>query len=180
MTDSFFFDSDCISAFLWINGQSLLTKLYSKRIVIPKQVYNELSSVPHLRQRVDTLIQAKEAEIMDMDISKNEYKLYLQMTTAPENGYKIIGDGEAASIALAKENNGVLASNNLRDISQYVRKYNLSHVTTGDILIEALNNGLITESEGNQIWANMLAKRRKLGALSFSEYLSKHTNKIKY
>lgn len=176
MTNSLFFDSDCISAFLWVNGQSLLTQLYSKRIVIPQQVYNELSSVPHLRQRIDTLVQAQEAEIMDMDISKEEYKLYIQMTTEPEKGYKIIGDGEAASIALAKENNGVLASNNLRDINQYVEKYNLPHVTTGDILIDALNNGLITESDGNQVWANMIAKRRKLGAQSFTEYLSKHNH----
>jgi len=38
-------------------------------------------------------------------------------------------------------------------------------------LIKALNKGLITEDEGNSIWASMLAKRRKLGAASFSDYI---------
>jgi hypothetical protein len=44
-------------------------------------------------------------------------------------------------------------------------------VTTGDILVDAYQRGLITEAEGNAIWARMIAKRRKLGAASFSDYL---------
>ena len=173
MTDSFFFDSDCISAFLWVNNQNILSQLYSGKIIIPKQAYNELSypTTPHLKQRIDTLIQSGDAEIFDMKIDSEEYKLFIKMTTAPDDDYKIIGDGEAASIALAKKYNGVIASNNLKDIAYYISKYNLSHITTGDILVEALKKGLITESQGNTIWASMIAKRRKLGAATFSDYL---------
>ena len=64
-----------------------------------------------------------------------------------------------------------LASNNLRDISHYISKYKLDHVTTGDILVEAMKLGLIDEAQGNAIWASMVAKRRKLGAATFSDYL---------
>lgn len=35
----------------------------------------------------------------------------------------------------------------------YVEKYNLERITTGDILIMALKEGLITEKEGNLIWS---------------------------
>ncbi len=173
MTDSLFFDCDCISAFLWINGQNILSQLYSKKIIISKQAYNELSnpSVPHLKQRVDALVNIGDACIYDMDVNSEEYKLFLRMTTCPEKGYKIIGDGEAAAIALAKENDGIIASNNLRDIVQYISKYNLKHITTGDILVKALRCGIITESEGNMIWKSMIAKQRKLGAATFSDYL---------
>ena len=52
-------------------------------------------------------------------------------------GEKIIGKGEAAAIALAKTYNGIIASNNLKDISKYIEKYNLEHVATGDILVAA-------------------------------------------
>ena len=83
----------------------------------------------------------------------------------------MIGSGEAASISLAKKHNGVLGSNNLRDVGYYVNKYSLKHVTTGDILVEAFQKGLITEQEGNTIWANMLKKKRKIGANSFTEFL---------
>ena len=64
-----------------------------------------------------------------------------------------------------------LASNNLRDISHNISKYKLAHVTTGDILVEAMKQGLIDEAQGNAIWASMVAKRRKLGAATFSDYL---------
>lgn len=65
-----------------------------------------------------------------------------------------------------------MASNNLKDIALYVKELGLRHITTGDILIEAFEKDLITEAEGNTIWASMLAKRRKLGANSFTEYLN--------
>ena len=39
-----FFDTDCISAFLWVDESSIVTKLYGDCIAIPRQVYNELSA----------------------------------------------------------------------------------------------------------------------------------------
>lgn len=66
---------------------------------------------------------------------------------------------------------GVLASNNLRDVLRYVKKYELKHITTGDILIEALDKGFLTEQEGNNLWADMLKKRRMLPTATFTEYL---------
>ena len=66
-----------------------------------------------------------------------------------------------------------MANNNLRDICVYVEKYALKHITTGDIMLEALEKELITEAQGDQIWVSMLAKRHRLGAASFSEYIEK-------
>jgi len=45
------------------------------------------------------------------------------------------------------------------------------HKTTGDILVEAMDAGLISEQMGNTLWGNMLKKRRMLGALSFTDFL---------
>jgi len=67
-----------------------------------------------------------------------------------------------------------LASNNLRDVADYVKAYNLRHITSLTILEAALNRNLITETQGNTIWAARLAKRRKLPNATFSEYLSSH------
>lgn len=175
MTESLFFDTDCISAFLWVNKTSILQQLYPGKIIIPKQVYTELSrpNMPHLKQRLDVLINTGDAKIMDILTESNDYNLYLQMTNNPQNGYKIIGQGEAASLILAKTNNGIIASNNLRDIEQYIKDWNLKSTTTADILVESYKNGLITENNGNIIWANMLSKKRKIGANSFTEYLNK-------
>jgi predicted nucleic acid-binding protein len=172
LTEKYFFDTDCLSAFLWVREESILARLYTGRIVLPAQVYNELQRVPHLLARVDTLKNNGDLSVESMEVGSTEYKDYLQMTTSPEAGMRIIGRGEAAGIAMAKQRNGTLASNNLRDILPYVEKYDISHITTGDILIEAMDAGIISEAEGNTIWSDMIRKRRLLPTTTFSEYLA--------
>lgn len=111
MTDDLFFDTDCLSAFLWINDTNILHELYGGKIVLPEPVYQELSnpSIPHIKQRADVMISSNDVSVKTID--------------------------------------------------------------TGQILVEALKKGLITEAEGNSIWNKMLAKKRKLPANTFSEYL---------
>ena len=179
MTESLFFDTDCISAFLWVDNESILSKLFPGRIVIPKEVYDELSHpsvnrVKGLKAQVDLMLQAGDATIENITVGTATYELYRKLTTHPDPGNKIIGRGEAASISLAKEKQGIIASNNLRDIAVYVKEYGLSHITTGDIMKMALDAGYINESQGNTIWANMIARKRKLGYASFSDYLVAH------
>lgn len=173
LTDSIFFDNDCLSAFLWVRKENLLVNLYPGQVVIPKQVYDELSvpRVAHLKARVDVLLNHKQASIVEIDVGTELYDLYYQLTVNPDAGHVIIGKGEAASIVLAKFNEGIIASNNLRDISSYIEEFGLKHVTTGDILTKAFNKGYITETIGNTVWSAMLSKRRKIGANTFSDYL---------
>ncbi len=174
MTERYFFDTDCLSAFLWVREESILARLYAGRIILPAQVYHELQKVPHLLARVDTLKDNGYLSVESMEAGSEEYNDYLQMTTSPEAGMRIIGRGEAAGIAMAKQRDGTLASNNLRDILPYVEKYEISHITTRDILIEAMDAGIITETEGNTIWSDMIRKRRMLPTATFSEYLTNY------
>ncbi|MBP5781647.1 MAG: hypothetical protein J6X34_10515 [Clostridia bacterium] len=172
MTEKYFFDTDCLSAFLWVGEDCILTKLYAGKIILPAQVYNELKRVPHLQVRVDALKALGEIRIESIETGTEEYSDYLQMTTSPENGMRFIGRGEAAGIAMAKHRNGTLASNNLRDVSRYVEIFQISHITTGDILIKAMDAGIISEADGNAIWADMIRKRRMLPTATFSDYLA--------
>lgn len=71
------------------------------------------------------MIQNDYAKIENILVGTNIYNTYQKLTTNSDSGHKIIGKGEAASIALAKENNGILASNNLKDISIYVEEFHL-------------------------------------------------------
>lgn len=171
MTDRYFFDTDCLSAFLWVRGESILSQLFAGHIVLPMQVYDELKRVPHLLARADALKNRGDLVVDSMEVGSEEYYDYLSMTTAPEKGMRIIGRGEAAGIAMVKSRGGILASNNMRDISPYVAKYELKHITTGDILISAMSSGIITEAEGNTLWLDMLRKKRMLPTATFSDYM---------
>ena len=176
LTEKYFFDTDCLSAFLWVRGESILVKLFAGRIILPAQVYNELRKVPHLKARADLLKNQHALYIKSMTAGSAEYNDYLQLTTTPEKGMRIIGSGEAAGIVMAKHRGGILASNNLRDILPYVKKYAIPHITTGDILTLAMDVGIITEAEGNAVWTDMLRKRRMLPAATFSAYLAQCKN----
>ena len=74
MTDTYFFDTDCLSAFLWVREESILAKLYSGRIILPSQVYQEIQRVPHLLKRVNTLISNGDLSVKSMEVGSIEYK----------------------------------------------------------------------------------------------------------
>ena len=150
-----------------------MTVLYPHRVVIPAAVYAELSNpcTPHLKARIDKLLKADEIRIRDIHVGTEAFKLYQRLTIAPGHGKAVIGKGEAAALALARDVSGIVASNNLKDISNYVLEFGLRHITTGDILHEALKRNIISLEQGERLWGNMLSKRRKLGFSSFAAFL---------
>lgn len=172
MTDSpLYFDTDCLSAFLWVKNEGILSQLYPGRVVLSRQSYDELGAVPHLQARIDKQIFSKKIILMDIVSGTPEHELYAQLTRKPLWGHVIIGAGEAAALVLAKYNDGIVASNNLRDVAAYIKEWRLELKTTGDIMLDAFNRGMINEQEGNDIWYRMIKRKRKLGADSFSVFL---------
>lgn len=168
LTSRVFIDTDCISAFLWVGTEYLLEKLYSGKIVIPQEVYDEINipTIPHLKSRIDQLVAKGSAEIVSIDIGTEEYELYRNLTRNHDSN-KVIGKGEAASISLAKKHNGILGSNNLRDVQPYVEEFSLEHMTTGDILVEAFKAQFITEQEAIISGIICLKREGKMGRILF-------------
>ncbi len=173
MTEPIFFDTDCISSFLWVDRTDTLLSLYAKRIILPEQVLDELSnpSISHLPSKVNQLLSQDEIRKAEILVGTEEFKLYYILTIDPQSGQKRMGKGEASAIALAKVRKGMLASNNLKDIQYYIQLFHLKNLTTPMILHTALLKGLIDESEGNTLWAQMIKKRRKLPNATFTDYL---------
>ena len=171
MTDLYYFDTDCLSAFLWIGGEQLLTRLYPDRIVLPGPVYRELIRVPFLQERVAELIRQKQIKIVRIPADSAEFSDYVRMTAAPDSGLRIIGKGEAAAIAMVRHRGGTVCSSNFNDVSEYATRYHFRHIGTAEILLEALHRCIISETNGNDIWDRMRHRRRRLPGLSFSEYL---------
>ena len=75
MTNDLFFDTDCLSAFLWINDINILQELYGGKIVLPDAVYAELSnpSIPHIKKRADRLINDNIAAVQPIMLGTEEY-----------------------------------------------------------------------------------------------------------
>ena len=174
MSKDIFYDTDCLSCFVSIDDVTILKQMFDK-VIIPYEVYDEFSHVYKLKKRIDDLHYEGFLEIGDFDVESEGYDLFLKLCDGEFTGRKI-GDGEAAAIALAVENNGILASNNTQDIADAVKYFNLTRIRTGDILVKAFNCNMITEEEGNKIWDKMINQNRYLTEKSFSDYLKKHPN----
>lgn len=118
------------------------------------------------------MLERKSACVVDIEYGSDEAQLFKEMTQHPDAGIKVIGDGEAASISIAKYRGCILASNNLKDICYYVTKYQLEYVTTADFLYMAVNREIILIETAEEIWGRMIQRKRKLPFSTFSEYFS--------
>lgn len=161
-------DADFISSFAWVNRLDVLEGLYSKRMVILEEVLAELSRVPHLAAKVELSVRNGHIKGVSMFADSPEA---LQLGKLLETGK--YGSGEAACMAYLTQHDGILASNNLSDVKAFCIQNNKSLLTTADIMHKAHKAGLISLDEADRIWGDMISKKRKLPAASFSEYISR-------
>jgi len=175
MTDQIFFDTDCLSSFLWVGRENLLVQLFGGQIALPAQVLEELRKVFQFKSQIDTLIRNKYVLNCSIEMNTPESDLYMKLTTKPDPGYKIIGKGEASAISMSRFRNGILASNNLRDILPYIKLFDLKHLTSSIILEQAFNKKKINEGQANAIWKDMVKRGIYLREATFSEYLVSKT-----
>ncbi len=96
---------------------------------------------------IPKLILITNTEQWAITFGTSEAALFKQLTQRPIKDVPTIGKGEAAALVLAKANNGIIASNNLRDITDYANDFGIQILTAADILVEALGTSFITETE---------------------------------
>lgn len=95
MTKVVFFDTDCLSSFLWTKTEHLLIHCFGNDMIIPKQVYNEISHVYYLKQRVDFMVKKGNLKIEDFLVDSEENNLYLSLTDYTRCGtLPLIGRGK--------------------------------------------------------------------------------------
>lgn len=93
MTDQLFFDTDCISSFLWVKQENLILQLYAGRIVLPQDVFNELShpSIPHIKTKLTSLQAGGSISTKAIMTNTEEYKVFHELAIAPQKERKAIG-----------------------------------------------------------------------------------------
>ena len=81
-----------------------------------------------------------------------------------------IGEGEAHCLAYLRHNNHVLASSNLLDIEAYCKMYNITYLTTMDLLCEALRSGEMSEEDCDIFIGKVWAANSRLPVQYISQY----------
>ena len=172
-----FYDSDCLVCFLVAGCCDILQQLFSK-VIVPLNVKEEIMNpvTPSIiKENFNKLLKIGFIEIKELIINTEEYNFYNEIKNNHFKNKPSIGDGEAAVIALTYKNGGIIASNNLSDVVDYVKEYDLNLITTAFILAKSYEKHIKTEEELNEIWLKMIQKGRKRSlpkADSFDEYYS--------
>lgn len=184
-------DNDFLSSFLWVGEEDLLTKLFKNRLYVPDAVKMELEVLKSNRHgggvytKFLDLVNNKKLEILEIKLNSPEEKL---MEKIKEN-FKLkhgkeLGAGELQMITLAIHLKASFvintASNNLRDIVNFIQTSQIDNITTMDVLCFAYEKKLKTFQELENIKTKMLARKRKLPNDTVEEYYNKYYIKNKY
>ncbi len=174
MNSKIVFDTDCLSSFLCTGSEDILLKLYKDRIIIPDMVFKEFeklkmsSRMKFVWLKLNKYLNSNEFELYEIKLNTTTYQEFVRLTTHPYQ----IGEGEAATIAIVTTVNGYTASNNFKDIQQFIETGYIDNKTTIDILCEAYVYNIKTLQELENLRVDMKNNwRRKLPNLSLEEEL---------
>ena len=172
MNKPVFYDTDCLECFLFVNAGYILEKLFSK-IVIPEQVYNELmdDNTPPIVKRNFKKLKEGFVETREISFMSQEYTIFnlIKKGFWSKTG-KCCGEGESAAMTLAHLNNGIVASNNLSDVEEYIESLDIELITSSMILSKAFENDIVSENISNNLWKRMVKEGIALPRDSFREY----------
>lgn len=162
-------DADVVSHFISGDEASNINLIFpGHSIHILDKVHAELQNWPSskVRTEISNLLSQRKIKLVDFpeedeDIRK-EY-LYIK-------SHLFKGDGESACLAVARFNDNILASSNLRDIKSYCIMHKINFLTTMDFLCHALNTGVFTKDRCDSFITKVLASKSKLPVTKMSEH----------
>jgi hypothetical protein len=160
-----------MSSFAWVNRLDILERIYSGRMLVLPEIIYEISSVKHLKERLESCIIKETISIVHLDPLGDDGQEFARLRHLKKFGY-----GEAAAMAYVRNKGGILASNNLRDVIDYCSDYNIPLLSTRRIMFEACKEKVLKMVEAERIWQDMIRKRRKLPCKTFKEAFDFYEN----
>ncbi len=159
-------DADVVSHFISAGKILLIGKIFHHKLKILDKVYSELERHRSRRVEVDNLLNLRILEIHNFPEENSEIKkeyFYLKNKL-----FK--GEGESATLAVARYSNTIVASSNTKDIKGYCDLHQIEYLTTLDFLCEAKRIGLFTQADCIEFVESVWEKGSYLSVKSFTEY----------
>lgn len=136
-------DADVIIHFSKGGCLNLLpTIIYGYDHIVLDIVYNEIKD--QIKTQLDNQIHfLKNITVLPFNPSSDVRREYANLI-------RHFGKGESASMVYCRFNNDVLASSNLKDISDYCNQHGITYLTTMDFLYYAIRNKKMALSDAKQ------------------------------
>ena len=147
------YDIDCLLYFLKVERTDLLEDEFD-RIVISNKVFNSLNnpSIPDfIKEQLNILVDKEFVKVEEISYNTDTFDIYYELIN--ENKDQILGAGEAASIAIAIKNKGIIAYNNPDAIKDYLEKCDLKCITLEDMLNALFKKGTLSKKEFEELFS---------------------------
>lgn len=159
-------DSDVIRHFIKGSTLSDLPRIFPKRLLMLKNVKDELCRTKSLQVMVTNFISFCKIEELDFPNDGKVLKAYAELLAEGR------GDGESSIMAVARYNDHIVASSNLKDIIDYCSEHKITYLTTMDILVIALRDKVYTEAECDYFIYKVKSAKSKLPVDTMQEYFA--------
>lgn len=155
-------DSDVVRHFINGNRTLELKRVFPGRFVMLDKVKEELCRSKSIEPYVVNLINAG-IPLIPFPNERDIIKEYAILK-------RVFGDGESACMAVAKFKRHFIASSNLKDIKAYCETNTIVYLTTMDILLETIAQGVLSEDECDVFIQDVKSKGSKLPCNTIAEY----------
>ena len=161
-------DADVLIHF--IKGDLIFTlpKIVTNELVILDKVYSEITQ-RRSKEVIDRFIGLPVVSLVSFPEDLQYVQEYALLTS--ERGHNL-DKGESACLVYARFNEDVLASSNLSDIKRYCSFHNIEYVTTVDLLIIGIENGVLSNEECDVFIQTVRSKGSKLPNKSIDKILA--------
>lgn len=160
-----------MASFLYVNREDLLKTNFSK-IIISNIAYKKIASpsCPKLiKESLNGFIEESFIKVEEIHIPSTTFDSYCFIMDHFSD--KIISKSEAAALALAIKNNGMIGCNDLNVFKNCIEKYDLDYISSAEILLNSYQKKIISKDEVSKIWKKMNTYSVPLPTKTFLEYL---------
>jgi predicted nucleic acid-binding protein len=161
-------DSDVIIHFIKGGQLPMIHQIFPEfqYVILDTVLDKELRKYDTTRQYLDKyLIFFKEnIEVVEWDPDYQMTKEYTLLT-------KKFGIGESACMIYCKYNQDVIASSNIKDITEYCTDNNITWITTMDFLWQAYKRKLLSEKECDNFIQNVISNGSKLPVKKINDFV---------
>jgi predicted nucleic acid-binding protein len=156
---------DCDVVIHFLKGGKImeLPQIFPSRFVMLDKVKAELHKRDSNVLAIGAFLAGAGVPVIPMPSCAETLKEYLALK-------KIMDDGEAACLAVAKCSKQYVASSNITQISDYCNLHGIKIYTTMDLLVEAVAKGVMTEAEADVFITEVKNKRSRLPCNTLAEY----------
>jgi hypothetical protein len=149
-------DSDVVIHFIKGGKQLLLPQVFPGRFVMLDKVYKELTGRNSKDIPINNFLDWCKIPVIPMPTDRTILMEYAKLKA------ELVGEGEAACMAVARFKKEYIASSNLSDIYDYCQEHGIVFYTTMDLLLELYNSRKISEADCDLFIYDVKSKGSKL------------------